>query len=419
MSQPESRKKLAPIIAIFITVFLDLMSFGMFIPDLQLRGREITTKALGPNATDSSIGWIVGAMLASFSLAQLLTSTYLGRLSDKHGRRLVLLITCGLSVASYALYANADSLSVIFISRILSGIAAANLGVAFAYIADVTTSEDRAKGLGLIGAAFGLGFILGPVAGGLILKFSKDSPMWLGYIGAGLALINLVYVWFYLPESLAKPAETKSTLIGDLRTAFKSPQLGLLLLMFFAINIGFTNLETTYFQLLETDRWKFHLGNSAKEVGSYVLAVVGLTGVIMQGFLVRKLTPIYGEVKLLRWAYIGYVPVLAFIPFAPLWAPHILGAIALAACSGLSQPTISSLISRNSPRELQGGIFGITQSLGALARCLGPIMSNPLFNWKPYSPYLLGAGIIMFPAFAAWTLKQPKGGEDSEAFVVE
>ena len=419
MSLPESRKKLSPIIGIFITVFLDLMSFGMFIPDLQLRGKVIATKAMGPEASDTSIGWLVGAMLASFSLAQLLTSTYLGRLSDKHGRRIVLLITCALSVASYALYANAGTLSVIFVSRILSGIAAANLGVAFAYIADVTTAEDRAKGLGLIGAAFGLGFILGPVAGGLILKFSNDSPMWLGYIGAALSLINLIYVYLFLPESLAKPSVAKSSLIGDLKTAFKSPQLGLLLLMFFAINIGFTNLETTYFQLLETDRWNFHLGGQAKEVGSYILAVVGLTGVIMQGFLVRKLTPIYGEVKLLRWAYVGYVPVLALIPFAPLWWPQILGAVGLAVCSGLSQPTISSLISRNSPRELQGGIFGITQSLGALARCLGPIMSNPLFHWKPYSPYLLGAGIILFPAFAAWTLKQPKGGEDSEAFVVE
>ncbi len=419
MSLNPTKRTMPPIIGIFLTVFLDLMSFGMFIPDLQLRGKLIAEKTLGIGASETSVGWLVGIMLASFSLAQLLTSTYLGRISDIKGRRIVLLITAALSVVSYVIYANAATLPLILVSRVLSGIAASNLGVAFAYIADVTKPEDRAKGLGLLGAAFGLGFILGPVAGGLILKFSNDNPVWLGYIGAVLCTINFLYILFFLPESLKEPKESKGHLISDLRKALATPGLGLLLLMFFAINIAFTNLETTYFQLLETEHWIFNLGGHAKEVGSYILAVVGLTGVFMQGFLVRKLTPKYGEVKMLRWAYIGYIPVLALIPFCPLWAPQIIGAILLAVCSGLSQPTISSLISRTAPKELQGGIFGITQSLGALARCIGPVMSNPLFHWKPYSPYLLGAGMILFPAFAAWTLKQPSNEVSSEVLVAE
>ncbi len=417
VSAPAGRFKMPPIVGIFLTVFLDLLAFGIFIPDLQLRGRELAVNALG-SSTDSRIGILVGVSLACFSLAQLLTSPLLGRLSDQKGRRLVLLITCFISGISYLVYGHAESLAVMMLARVLSGVAAANLGVAFAYIADITTPQDRAKSLGLIGAAFGLGFIIGPALGGVLLEVNHNSPLVLSYVGSGLSFLNLAYVWFLLPESLKEPRRGTSNFRQDLRIAFKTPGLGLLLVMFFALNLGFTNLESTFFQLLADPMWIYKLGDKARSQGAYLLAFVGVIGVIMQGFVVRRVTPIFGEVKLLRFAYLLYVPVFAAVPFTPLWIPMLIGILLMGIASGLANPCISSLISRSAPRTMQGGIFGITQALGALARFVGPLVSNPLFEVKPYLPYALGAGIIMIPAIAIWRIKMPDLEDGSEVVPV-
>jgi len=387
----------------------------MFIPDLQLRGKLLATQHLGPGATPQQIGFLTGLSLAAFSLAQLLTAPFLGRLSDRIGRKKILLLTSLLSVASYVVYAHAESYAAVLVARALSGIAAANLGVAFAYIADITAPEERAKGLGMLGAAFGLGFILGPVAGAFLLGVSQNDPTLLGYVGAGLAALNALYIAFVLSESLRQPREGQSRFVPDLALALKTPGLGLMLAMFFAINFGFTNLETTFFQLLESPNWIFRQGEHARQTGGYILGLVGVVSVIMQGFIVRRATPRFGEVRLLRFSYLLYIPALALVPFAPLWMPAILCIVALGIAGGLAQPSLSSLISRAAPREIQGGIFGITQALGALARFLGPLVSNPLFQWRPYAPYLLGAIVILFPAFAAWKLSMPPAGEDGES----
>lgn len=395
---------------IFLTVFFDLLGFGMFIPDLQLRGKHVALELLGSGFSDSDprVSLLTGLALASFSFAQLLTAPLMGRLSDRAGRRKVLLITTILSTCAYAVYAHTDTYWLMVLSRAISGIAAANIGVAFAYVADITTPENRAKGMGTIGAAFGLGFIFGPPLGGLLLREGHDSPLLLGYVGAGMSFLNFLYVYFLLPETPQRDHEP-SHLFADLKLAFATPGLSLLLLMFFSINLAFTNLETTFFQLLADSRTVFHLGDlEAKHVGSFLLAFVGIVAAIMQGGIVRRVTPKYGEVNILRFAYFAYAPALAAVPFAPLYLPILLAQFVLGTAMGLAQPSISSLISRSAPRRLQGGVFGITQSLGALARCIGPLISNPLFGWKPYAPYALGALIILFPAFSAWRLKAPE-----------
>ncbi len=413
-----TRKRMKPVVGIFLTVFLDLLSFGLLIPDLQLRGRQLASEYLGHAASSSAVGLYTGITLAVFSLAQLITSPLLGRLSDRIGRRKILLVTTILSTMSYLVYAHASMLWIVILARILSGVAAANVGVAFAYIADVTKPEERAKSLGMIGAAFGLGFIFGPVAGGLLLKFGHNSPLVLGYVGAALAAINFLFVFFILPESLVAKRE-KSHFFSDFKTAFATPGLSLMLVMFFTIGFGFTNLETTFFQLLQDPNWIFHQGDGAKQTGSYILGIVGVVSVIMQGYVIRLASPKFGEVNILRFAYLGYVPILALVPFAPLWIPLILTVILMGICSGLAQPSLSSLISRSAPATIQGGIFGVTQALGALARFLGPLVSNPLFGWRPYAPYLLGAAVIMFPAAAAWKLKMPTSPGHANAIVVE
>ncbi|HEY0865737.1 MAG TPA: MFS transporter [Fimbriimonas sp.] len=407
--------RLSPILGIFLTVFLDMLAFGMFIPDIQLRGELLSKQALGANPDPAQVGLLIGFTQGVFSLVQLVTSPFLGRISDRYGRRRVLLISTALSVVSYLIYAHADSLEMMIFSRILSGIAAANIGVAFAYVADITTPQDRAKGLGLMGAAFGLGFILGPVTGGLLLELGNDRPLLLGYVAAALALLNFLYVLFVLPESREHANVDQPPLARRFSQAFSTPGLGLLLLLFFAANFAFTNLETTFFRLLADPRTVFDLGADAKQSGSYILGIVGVVSAIMQGYVVRKTTPKYGEVRLLRFSYLLMAPALALVPFAPLWIPMLIVIVFLGIGTGLAQPSLSSLISRTAPKDMQGGIFGVTQGLGALGRFVAPLVSNSLFQAKPYYPYLLGAVLILFPAFASWKLRMPNDAPEDVA----
>lgn len=397
------KTNLSPIIGIFLTVLIDLLGFGLFIPDLQLRGREF-------GATGLQLGFALG----SFSLAQLITAPLLGRISDVYGRRRVLLITTLLSCAAYVIYANATSLPWVIGSRIVSGIAAANVGVAFAYVADITTPENRAKGMGVVGAAFGAGFVFGPPIGAVLLAAGNNKPQLLGYVGASLALVNFLYVFLLLPDSSQHRAEAGGHYFENFAKAFANPRLALMLVMFFAFQFGFTNLEATYFQLLADPKWIFHLQASggdwqhnAKATGSLILALVGIISVLMQGVIVRRLQPILGEVKLVRIAYLLMVPTLALVPFLPLWIPLLISVVVMGFCTGLAQPSLQALISRSASREMQGGVLGVTQGLGALARFSSPLAANWLFELQPYLPYLLGAIVILIPASLAWKLKQP------------
>jgi hypothetical protein len=199
-----------------------------------------------------------------------------------------------------------------------------------------------------------------------------------------------------------------------------------MLLMFFAFNFGFTNLENTFFQLLADKNWIFHLTSTtgawqknARDVGAIILMMVGVVSVIMQGRVVGLLKPRFGEVNLLRFAYMGMVPCLVLTPFLPIWIPMILGVIVMGTCMGLAQPSLNGLISRSAPADLQGGVFGVTQSLGALARFLGPIVSNFLFVQAPYYPYVFGAIIVIVPATMAWTLRQPAPDIQGQPAAVE
>lgn len=395
---------------IFLTVFLDMLGFGMFIPDLQLRGLNLAAGALGLPADSKAIqlGLLVGFSLAIFSICQVLFSPILGRLSDVRGRRYVLLITAGMNLVSYLLYGFATTFPLMLLSRALGGAAAGNLGVAFAYIADVTTPQNRAKGLGMVGAAFGLGFVLGPAAGVGLLALGKNNPLFLGIAGALLCAINVFYIWKYLPESHHERSDDQPTLMQNFRTALQVPALRILFLMFFLVNLGFTNLETTYFQLLSDPRTIFHLGEeSAKHIGGIVLTIVGINTVFIQGFLLPRIGHKFGEVKLVRIGLLVLIPGLALTPFAPFWVPALIIMILIGYGLGFTNPNVNSLISRSSPKSMQGGIFGITQALGSLARILGPLMSAPLFRTSPSAPYLLGAGLLLIPAVAAWSLKPP------------
>lgn len=408
------------LLGVFLAIFLDMLSFGMFIPDLQLRGQRLVTDALHLpfDSQAGSVGLLVGFMLASFSLAQLFAAPILGRWSDVAGRKKILMLSSALSVVSYVLYGHATILWIALLSRVISGVAASNIGVAFAYAADVTTAEDRAKGLGMLGAAFGLGFVLGPPLGAFLITLGGGGPLVLGYAGAFLCLLNVVFMQFNLVESLPQSSGPKPGLLENARIAFGTDGLRTMLLMFFAVNLGFTNLETTYFRLLSDPRSIFHLGeHQAKITGAIILTLVGVVIAAMQGGVIRWAEPKFGAVRLVRVCYVLTAIGLAMVPFCPLWIPCLIGLVIMGTGQGLSMPSVQSLISRNAPVTMQGGIFGITSALGALARVLGPLVSNSLFQANPSYPYLLGAVVVLIPAALAWKIPISAGqtGQVAEA----
>jgi MFS transporter, DHA1 family, tetracycline resistance protein len=401
-----SKPSLLPLI---LTVFIDLLGFAMFLPDLQLRGEGLVKELLGPDASKMWIGIMVGFGQSVYSIAQLATGTWLGRYSDINGRRPVLLISAAISVVAYILYAHAGSVFMLYLSRALSGVAAANLGVAYAYVADVTTPEERPGKLGLLGMSFGLGFLIGPPLGAFLLKIGKDSPLILGYFTAVLCAINFALTWFLVKESNFTRLESgKATFVQSLRTAFSVPGLSVLLMMFFMMNLSFTNLEATYFRLLEAPNWIFKVATeNVKQFGAIVLVVVGLTGAITQGGLVKIVVRKLGELNTVRIFYLALIPVFIAIPFSQLWFPGIIITVLLGITNGLSGPSMSSLVSQRAPNEMQGSILGLTQSLGSLARVVGPVFANFLFGMQPYLPYVWGGILSLIPAALAWLVLKP------------
>ena len=385
--------KISPLVAIFLTVFFDMMSFGSVIPDLQIR-------AEGLGAT----GYMAGLVLATFSIAQLIVSPLLGRWSDKVGRRKVLILTCAVATLSSLLYCFATTLPIMILSRALLGVAGANLGVAFAYVSDVTTPENRSASMGKIGMAFGFGFMFGPPLGAWMIQLGGGQPILLGLFSALFALINLVFVLFFMPDAPPSPAEPehlqKLSPVKKLVSALQTPGLGFLLILFLISNLAFSNLESTYFRLAHDD---YKIDQVAT---AWILVLVGAVAAIVQGGLMSPLVRRFGEVNLLRVAYVLQSPILASIPFVRPWAPVIIGCIGLGVGSGLAQPNLSSLISKAAPAALAGGIFGITQSLGAIARIIGPIVGNELYEHGHWIPYALGAVLMLVPLFMAQRVPQ-------------
>lgn len=375
---------MSPLVAVFLTVFFDMMSFGSVIPDLQIRAEGLGAR-----------GFVAGLVLATFSIAQFIVSPFLGRWSDRVGRRKVLILTCAVATASSIVYCFANTLPMMFVSRALLGVAGANLGVAYAYISDVTQPEERSAAMGKIGMAFGFGFMFGPPLGAWMIQVGNGTPVALGIFSAVFAFINLIFVMFLMPDAPPSPAEPEH--LRDLSptqklvSALKTPGLGFLLLLFLIANLAFSNLESTYFRLAHDD---YKIDQIAT---SWILVLVGVVAAVVQGGLMGGLVKRFGEVNLLRVSYLVQSPILASIPFVRPWVPVILGCILLGVGSGLAQPNLSSLISKAAPAALAGGIFGITQSLGAIARIIGPVVGNELYEHGHWIPYAVAAVMMLVP----------------------
>ncbi len=376
--------KKTPLAIIFLITFIDLLGFGIVIPILPSYAEA------GFGASDVTVGFLV----ASFSFMQLVFTPVWGRLSDRLGRRPILILGLILTAISYVMFGMAHSLEMLFLSRLLGGVGGANISAAQAYISDVTRPEERARGMGLIGAAFGLGFVFGPFIGGALVGYGYSVP---GYAAALLSSVALVTAIIALPESLKKEEQHAPTAAFDfslLIAALKRPKIGMLLVLFFLITFGYANIYAT-FPLISTREFGF----SEREVG-YLFGFIGIIGAVTQGGLIRTLTHRYGE-RLLFLVGAAFTSAgLAAIPYAPgTWSLLAVLAV-LSFGTGIMTPSSLSLISRHADERQQGGILGINQSLGALARVLGPIWGAFVFQVFGTSwPFLTGGFVLLGVVF--------------------
>jgi DHA1 family tetracycline resistance protein-like MFS transporter len=368
---------------IFTTVFVDLLGFGIVLPLLPYYAQQLHASGIA-----------AGALIAVYSAMQFLAAPWWGRLSDRIGRRPVLLVSLAGSTLSYLIFALANNIEWLFVSRVLAGLAGANISVAQAFIADTTSAQERARGMGLIGAAFGLGFVFGPAIGGSLAHYGQAAP---GFAATIICGLNFVVAVFRLPESLApeqrhaRPASHPLAQLGD---ALRRPLLRLPLLIFAAVVFSFATMETTLSLLCAS---RFHL--TASQI-YWLFGYLGLMTTLVQGGLIGRLTPRIDESHL---AVVGAALLaigLGATPFTAPVVPLLLALAAIACGQGISSPVLSSLISKSSGAHEQGGVLGVSQSAGSLARILGPLWGGVAFDYVgPAGPYTTTA-LLMLAAFA-------------------
>ena len=368
---------------LFLIVFIDLVGFGVVIPLLPFYGIHF-------GATPAEITW----MMACYSLAQFFFSPLLGRLSDRLGRRPVLLISLSASIASYLWLGFADTLWMLFAARLLSGAGAGNIAAAQAYITDVTTPETRAKGMGMIGAAFGLGFTIGPALGGLVAGSNPSAAALArpAFLAAGLSCAAFVIALVRLKESL--PAEARAISARPsrwqvARDVSARPVLRRLILLLFVTVTAFAGMETT-FALWANSAY----GWGPRAVG-YNFLYVGLVLVAVQGGLIGRLSKRFGEARLIIAGSAMIALGLVGLPFAvELWRLLLVNTL-LALGMGMLSPSITSLISQQASIDERGGILGVSQSASSLSRILGPGVAGPLFQgFGRDAPYYAGAAVM-------------------------
>lgn len=384
------------IIVIFLTVFIDLLGFGILIPILP----TFAQNELFMSET------LIGLNIGIFSLMQFIFNPLWGRLSDLYGRKPILIFGLAGNVISYIITGLVlagvwKSVLLLFVSRGLAGFFSANIGAAMAYISDVTPPKDRSKGMGLIGAAFGLGFVFGPFIGGVLAKhYGFGFPT---FMSAGLSMIALLLTFFFVNESLPKELRGTKTVGGfniknglnKLVTALRHPHVGFLILLYFVIVFSISNIFST-FQLYAESKNGFSYDF---EQVSYLFAFSGLVGAITQGVLIRPILRIFDERKVFIAGCIIMGIGLGTIPFSNHILALLLGSILFMSFgNGLLLSIGLGLISKFSDRDEQGGILGLTQSLASLARFLGPSWGGLVYHYVSFTAPFLTGGIVMVGA---------------------
>ncbi|HEV8660952.1 MAG TPA: MFS transporter [Thermoanaerobaculia bacterium] len=383
--------KKTSLFVLFLTVFIDLIGFGMVIPFLSFYAREY-----------GASGVVVGAVVGVYSIMQFFVAPVWGRLSDRIGRRPVILISLTASCTGYLLFALSRNLTLLFASRLIAGVGGANIGTAQAYIADVTTPEERARGMGLIGAAFGMGFILGPPLSGVLSTIGTHhgwhGNLLPGVVAAGLSFIALTIAFIVLAES--KPADLvpRSGVPPQFdrriwRDTMQHAVLAAAMSALFLTLLSVAGMETSV-TLHARDRFNFRQIDLA-----YFFLFMGVVVALIQGLLIGKFVKRIGEKALILIGALSFTVAFAAVP--TIWRVPLLYGVALfiAIGQGLTYPSLTSLISKAAPENERGSMLGLATAIGSLARFVGPIFSGFLYDIGGPRGAFYGAAVLTLFAF--------------------
>jgi multidrug resistance protein len=380
-----------PLGIVFSTVLLDLIGFGIVLPLLPLYAERFGASPV-----------TIGLLTASYALAQLVFAPVWGRLSDRVGRRPVIMASLLGTCAASLMLGLAGSLWLLFVARVLDGISGASYAAAQAYVADVTAPEDRARGMGLIGAAFGLGFVIGPALGALCAAADPRLPF---FVAAGLAAANLVAAWYRLPESRRPGLARARSRWSALSAALADRRLAPLVWLSFLGNFGFVAMEAT-FALFGERRFDFGLTQTG-----LVFAYIGVVAAVVQGAGVGPVVRRYGEGKVMLAGLAGTAVALALLAAChDLWALiPVLGL--LAGASGLAFATVTALVSQRAGAHVQGETLGVLAAVGSLARVTSPVVATALLQHVGIgSPFVLGAALFVVCLWLGARTLSPRPG---------
>jgi DHA1 family tetracycline resistance protein-like MFS transporter len=364
-----------PLLIIFLTIFVNLVGFGIIIPLLPFYAETFGASPL-----------VIGLLFAVFSLCQLLAAPALGDLSDRYGRRPILIFSLAGTVVSFVMLALAHSIAMLFAARIVDGLSGGNISTARAYVADITEPKDRARAYGIIGAAFGLGFILGPALSGVLSGISYTAPIW---AAAGLTVIATVMAWFWLPETVHRTQAGTGNPFGYLPALMRRPAIRRVLTIDFIYWMAFATFQTT-FSLFVARRFGFGVSKTG-----YFFAAFGLLGAVIQGGLIRPVVNRLGDKPTfllgLGFGLIGLVAA-ALAHSVTLFAVAL---VPLALGIGFGHPTMSSLVSLVARGDEQGRVQGAASAVESLGRTIGPVWGNAsLQHYGESMPYLSAAALL-------------------------
>ncbi|WP_417783873.1 MFS transporter [Terasakiella pusilla] len=380
-------------LVLFFVVFIDLVGFGIVIPLLPFFGEHFQAS---PD--------VVTLLLATYSITQLISAPVLGRLSDKYGRRPILLFSLLGSIITYVWLGFAETLMMLFIARAFNGFMAGNIATAFAYIADITTPENRAKGMGVIGAAFGLGFIAGPAIGGILAGPDAANPNFQlpALTAAALSAFAFILAIVKLKESLSEDARAKIANMPPRKhwqsffETLMRPRLGLLIALSFLCTFVFAGMETTFAM------WTRREFGWGPEQNGYLFAFLGIVSALIQGGLIGRLSKKFGEGKLVMVGSLLLGIGIGLIPLSDSVTLLLIATTILAIGFALSTPSLNSLISFEAGETERGGVMGASRSAATLARVLGPILAGILFAQLGRDiPYYAGFVIMLIVAAIA------------------
>ena|SRR3989338_7684983 len=394
--------KRTALFTVFLVIMIDLIGFGIVLPGLEAYAADLHASPL-----------FAGLIYSAYSLAQLIFSPIWGSWSDRIGRRPIMMLSTLGASAAYLLFAFSNSLSLLLFCRVFAGIMAGNISTAQAYVADVTDSKDRAKGMGFIGAAFGIGFVVGPALGGLIMKYFPNNPFYvIGLLAAGLSGLSFLLVVTCLPESRKESTLSEGRIVKTsiftlnfwrTLTAMNRGSGGVflgLLISVFLLTLGQASIYVVFPYFC-----RVVLGLPISAVyRQYIL--MGLLAVVIQGGLLRILVRQFGERNLFWLGSLVLALALASIPFAK--NESMLTAIMLAMTTGASfaVPALSSMISKESTAENYGVTMGFSQSFSAAARAIGPLWGSALLKISFRTPFLITGALVLLTLWVGFRAKK-------------